>query len=239
MKNIFFILCLSVILNGGELEKNLKNLFPTYDVVSVDKLNSIPKSNLVVLMDKTSNQKDIIISDDSGKNFFYVKNAFLKDKNDKKLYDQKVEFIEDKVQKEVFEILKTIPQDRFISINSFHKDNKKTIYMITDPECPYCKKEMDRLVKYLRNANLKIIFAPVHGKSAFIKSAIMLEKSKSIDPSNQKAFIDLISKYYDTNTAVTDDMASDEQVQKVFFDAKKIFSKGLVKSVPFMFEIDK
>lgn len=45
----------------------------------------------------------------------------------------------------------------------------------------------------------------------------MLERSKSIDPSNQKAFIDLISKYYDTNTAVTDDMASIERFAKNVF----------------------
>lgn len=239
MKKLLFALSLCAILNGGELETNLKNLFPTYDIISIDKINSIPNSNLIVLMEKNSNQKDIIISDNNGQNFFYIKNAFLRDKNDKELYNEKVKLVEDKVKKEVLELLKTIPDDRFITINSFYKDNKKTLYMVTDPECPDCRKEIDRLIKYIRNANLKIIFAPVHGKSAFTKSAIMLEKSKSMDPSNQQGFIELLSKYYDANVVVSDDMATDSQRQRVYDDTQKIFSKGLVKGVPFMVEIEK
>lgn len=239
MKKLLLTLSLFAILNGSELETNLKNLFPTYDIISVDKINSMPNSNLIVLMEQNSNQKDIIISDNSGQNFFYVKNAFLRDKNDKELYNQKVKLVEDKVKEEVLELLKTIPDDRFITINSFYKNNKKTLYMITDPECPDCRKEIDKLTKYLRNANLKIIFAPVHGKSSFTKAAIMLEKSKSMDSSNQQSYIELFNTYYDEKCVVTDDMASDKQRQKVFFDAKLIFSKGLIKGVPFMVETEK
>lgn len=239
MKKILLALGLCAILNSSELQVNLQNLFPTYEIMFVDKLNSMPNSNLVVLSEKDGTQKDILLSDNSGKNFFYIKNAYFKDKKDRELYAKRVKFIENAAKKEVFEILKAISNDRFVSINSFYKNNKKTIYMITDPECPDCKHEIDRLTKYLRNANLKMIFAPVHGKSAFTKAAIMLEKSKAIDPSNQYEFIELINKYYDPKVAITDDMATDEQRKKIYDDTKKIFSKGLVKGVPFMIEIEK
>ena len=112
-------------------------------------------------------------------------------------------------------------------------------YIVGDPECPYCVEEMKRITKHLRNSNVKLIFAPVHGKSAFIKSALILKQLKALSPSDQKGAIDVIEKYYNKDAQVSDADVSKAELDAVYADTKTLFSKGVIKSVPYVIKVKK
>lgn len=236
LANTDFNKTLSDTLENGLDEKKIVK------ILSVDDLKTLNGFKFVIT-DINDELVALFVSSD-GKNAFNLSNiALINDENDKKLINDKIENFKEKQkakqEKIAYEIIKTIPKERFIHINSFDKNNKFITYMITDPECPYCIKEMSKIVKWLRNANVKIIFAPVHGKSAYTKSAIMLKEASKIDPDNQQEIIKILDKYYDMDVNVTDNDATDDERSAILDDAKKIFSKGVVKGVPFSFTVDK
>lgn len=211
------------------------------EILTLDRLNSLANLNFVIA--KLNDDTISAIASSDGKSFMTLSNFYVIDNaNDKKLIEDRMKAVKANAKAEqekvVYEIIKTIPKSRFISIKSFNPDNKFTTYMVTDPECPYCREEMSKIVKWLRNANVKIIFAPVHGKSAYTKSALMLKESKDINTSNQESMIKLLAKYYDVNATVNDNMATEEERDLVLEDAKKLFSKGVIKGVPFSFTIE-
>lgn len=254
MKKITFCLSLIVFLFSQSFadenfsqnyENTLKNLIKNvekFEIMSVDRLESIKGLNFVIT--NVNGQMVPMFASSDGKSIIGFSNlVFIGDDDDKALVQGRIEKlhadIKENQEKIAYEIIKEIPQDRFISIESFDKNNKFINYIVSDPECPDCREHISKIVKYLRNANVKIIFAPVHGKSAYTKSAIMLREAAKISPDNQEEIIKLLNKYYNENVVVSDDDASDEEREKVLHDAKKLFSKGVIKGVPFSFTVDK
>lgn len=235
---------------GSEFDKNFaKNLkenlgLENFKILSVDKFKSMQDLNLVVFENNENNQTNAVFTSKDGKSMMSIpKFITFADALDNEKLTKKIDEIstmqKQKQDKIVYEMIKTIPEDRFVKIDSFDPNNKAMMYMVSDPECPDCKYEIDRLVKWIRNANLRIIFAPVHGKSAFTKSAVLLNESKKIDPKSQDELIKLFQKYYDPQTKVSDDMASDKERDLVMEDAKKLFGTGAIKGVPFSFVVEK
>lgn len=226
-------------------ENTLKNIVKNVEkieIMSVDRLESIDGLNFVIT-DINGEMVPMFVSKD-GKSIIGFSNlVFIGNNKDKTLIEGRMDKLHADIKanqdKIAYEIIKEIPKDRFINIESFDKNNKFMTYIVSDPECPDCREHLTKMVKYLRNANVRIIFAPVHGKSAYTKSAIMLKEASKINPDNQEALIKLLNKYYDVNATVSDDQASDEERDKVLQDAKKLFSKGVIKGVPFSFTVEK
>lgn len=226
----------------GEWESNLKELLGSdkaFEIIAKDELKSL-NLELVIVKNSEDGQKSAWLGDAGGDNLFELpKKIVVANQEDMAKIEKAKRALQDSLEMEVYEIVKTIPKERFIHIESFNPKNKTTIYMITDPECPYCREDMQRIVKYLRNGHVKIIFAPVHGKSAYTKAALMLRLASKIEPNRQDEIIKILEKYYDKDVAINNDEASDEERDLVLKDAKVIFSKGLVKGVPFTFSIEK
>ncbi|QKF64234.1 hypothetical protein [Campylobacter corcagiensis] len=249
MKKVLLSFGLALMLFGSEnfstnFEQSIKDNFENVEkveIITLDRLQGVENLNFVIA--KIDGNVISALATSNGKGFMALSDFYvLNNADDKKLIDERMKIAKANTKAEqekvVHEIIKTIPKSRFISIQSFNPDNKFTTYMVTDPECPYCRDEMDKMVKWLRNANVKIIFAPVHGKSAYTKSALMLNESKDINSSDQKAMIKLISKYYDKNATVDDNAVTEEERDLVLDDAKKLFSKGVIKGVPFTFTVE-
>jgi thiol:disulfide interchange protein DsbC len=82
--------------------------------------------------------------------------------------------------KKLGELIKSMPKDSIISIGN--DKNKETKYLFTDPDCPYCRQDLELIEAKLKNTNLKIILAPVsnHGIPAIKKSIAILNEAKSL-----------------------------------------------------------
>ncbi len=135
--------------------------------------------------------------------------------------------------KKVIDMLKTLPSNAFLKLAS-GKD--KTVIIVSDPECPYCRKELENIDARLKDSNVYMIFAPVHGKSAFIKSDLIYEKAAKASSNSEK--IEIIKHYYDVNVKLTDDelKVNPEITQN---NAKVIFGSKLIQGVPFVLETEK
>lgn len=246
MKKLIYVLaaCAAFVLgaNANEVEfvKNLKQSLndKNAQLISIDKLNSLNGLNLLIV--RSGDKKEAFLASDDGKSLVAVtEEPKLADGADAALFKMRTQILKDARDAAALELLKSINPARFAYIESFDKNNPYVTYIVGDPECPYCAEEMKRITKYLRNSNVKLIFAPVHGKSAFIKSALVLKQLKALSPSDQKGAIDVIEKYYDKDAQVSDADVSKAELDAVYADTKTLFSKGVIKSVPYVIKVKK
>ena len=246
MKKIIYVLaaCAAFVLganaNEAEFVKNLKQSLndKNAQLISIDKLNSLNGLNLLIV--RSGDKKEAFLVSDDGKSLVAVtEEPKLADAADAALFKIRTQILKDARDAAALELLKSIDPARFAYIESFDKNNPYVTYIVGDPECPYCAEEMKRITKYLRNSNVKLIFAPVHGKSAFIKSALILKHLKALSPSDQKDAIDVIEKYYDKDVQVSDADVSKAELDAVYADTKTLFSKGVIKSVPYVIKVKK
>nr|WP_315084010.1 hypothetical protein [uncultured Campylobacter sp.] len=246
MKKLIYVLavCAAFTLganaNEAEFVKNLKQSLndKNAQLISIDKLNSLNGLNLLIV--RSGDKKEAFLASDDGKSLVAVtEEPKLADAADAALFKMRTQILKDANDAAALKLLKSINPARFAYIESFDKNNPYVTYIVGDPECPYCAEEMKRITKYLRNSNVKLIFAPVHGKSAFIKSALILKQLKALSPSDQKGAIDVIEKYYDKNVQVSDTDVSKAELDAVYADTKTLFSKGVIKSVPYVIKVKK
>ncbi|ASM39623.1 thioredoxin domain-containing protein [Campylobacter sp. RM12327] len=105
--------------------------------------------------------------------------------------------------------------------------NKDTMVVFTDPECPYCRMEVNALDETLKNYNVEMIFTSVHGDLAVEKAALILQKSKR---KSDKEKIEITRKYY-AQDAKVDGKVDGKIFDSIKASSKKYFDAGLT-SVP-------
>ncbi|RQD67465.1 DsbA family protein [Campylobacter hepaticus] len=104
-------------------------------------------------------------------------------------------------------------------------DKKKpAIYVFTDPECPYCRDHLARIEDDLKNYQVNYILTPIHGKSAFEKSALIYKETKKAKSDKEK--IAILNKYYDPDIK-NYPKVSDAELKEVVSLYEKYRSLGL------------
>ncbi|MDX2323703.1 DsbA family protein [Campylobacter hepaticus] len=104
-------------------------------------------------------------------------------------------------------------------------DKKKpAIYVFTDPECPYCRDHLARIEDDLKNYQVNYILTPIHGKSAFEKSALIYKETKKVKSDKEKIVI--LNKYYDPDIK-NYPKVSDAELKEVVSLYEKYRSLGL------------
>ncbi|MDR0580046.1 MAG: hypothetical protein LBG21_05530 [Campylobacteraceae bacterium] len=243
MKKILF--CLALIGGIGtafcdDIEKILtnsaKNIFnEEMQAISVNKLKSIKGLNVVLFKNKQGQVFPIYASDD-GKSFLAFSNYYyFDDKDDDELLSKVLKDIEDinkqSTTKQVEALFDSFPKEAFIFIESKKKTNN-LLTIVTDPDCPYCRNELKDIKNRLKDANVRMILAPVHDEKAFIKSALILKETKNLKPKDADKIIAVFEKYYQ------DIDVSDKKIDTQFVhdNADKIFKSGFIRGVPYMHE---
>ena len=106
--------------------------------------------------------------------------------------------------------------------------NKPAIYVFSDPECPFCREHLKEIKDELKDYQVNYILTPVHGKSAFEKSALIYKETQKAKNDEEK--IAILNKYYDENIK-TLPKVSEKELAEAFKLYEKYRSLGL-KSVP-------
>ena len=104
---------------------------------------------------------------------------------------------------------------------------KETLVKFTDPECPFCGKEVAKIDEKLKTYNLKYVFTPVHDRSSLEKSILIYKQAGAAKNLDEK--VKILKKYFSGDV---DEKVSDEEVARVEKIRKKYFAAGL-KGVPF------
>lgn len=131
-------------------------------------------------------------------------------------------------------VFKSESKDNVIKLGNDPK--KPTILMLTDAECPFCRKEMDRIEETLKTNNVDIVMTSVHGDSGHAKSALIYKEIKGAKTDAQK--IAVFRKYYAENNKAGASDVSVAELNGAKALAGKYFAAG-VNSVPFIIEADK
>lgn len=130
------------------------------------------------------------------------------------------------------ELFASIPNDRFLLLGNDSK--KPTKIVVSDPDCPYCRDLLNNIESDLKEANLKIIFAPTHDKNASIKAQLAQNECQKAKSDTEK--IAILRKYYKDFELSTAQKSTDFSI--ITDNQKRIFSSGLVNYVPFVFELE-
>ncbi len=124
------------------------------------------------------------------------------------------------INKNIAEVYKNEKPENIISLG--HDRAKETLVIFSDPECPFCKKELDNIENELKEYNIKMIFTPVHERSALKKSYLIYKNIKMAKTDAEK--IKIIRKYFDSET---DEKVSDENIKKIDDLRQKYFKAGI------------
>jgi len=138
-----------------------------------------------------------------------------------------------KVKIQIPKLLNSLPKESFIYINADIKTNK-LLTIVTDPDCPFCKKELSALSKHLKTTNVRLIFAPVHTEKAYIKSQLIMDELKDVKPNEKDKIIAVLTKYY-KNIPLTKEQLQ-TKTTLVHENANKIFGSRIIKGVPYLYE---
>ncbi len=133
--------------------------------------------------------------------------------------------LKDKIKKEATNknIAKIYKKEDPKNIISLGNDaSKETMVIFSDPECPFCKKDLAKIEKTLKKYNIKMIFTPVHEKSALEKSYLIYRDIKNAKNDAQK--IKVIRKYFNSDL---DEKVSDKNINKINSLRKKYFDAGI------------
>lgn len=132
------------------------------------------------------------------------------------------------LQKKMSVLYKKEDKKNILSIGNDAK--KETIVIFTDPECPYCRQELEGIEERLKTNNVKIIFTPVHQRSSLEKSVLIYNEAAKAKNDAEK--IKIMRKYYDENVKY-DQKVSDAEVARIEELKSKYFGAG-IKGVPFI-----
>lgn len=222
---------------SDNLEKLIKEK-TQMEVKVIDKkpLKDISGLNIVTIHSMQNNQRFPIFANSDGtsvigySNLYFTQEKSSEESVQKALNDIQA-YNDQSKEKDLETLFSSFGDEYYVTLKG--KSDKVTI-VVTDPECPYCRKELANVEEKLKETTLKLIIAPVHGKSAFIKGQLILDESKKAK--NNKEKIEIFKKYFDENYKLTDKQNSIEP-ELVNESAKKIFASGLVRGVPFLFEM--
>ena len=131
--------------------------------------------------------------------------------------------------------LKEVPNDYMLEFKN--SKTKKYAIVISDPECPYCRAHLkDKLPSLIKEMNVKIYFAPVHPKTASLKSQAILDAAKKIKGNDEK--LALLNKYYADNYKLSE---TEEKLDINDFEKykKHILRNSGIRGVPAEFVFDK
>ncbi len=133
--------------------------------------------------------------------------------------------LKDKIQRETINknIAKIYKNEDSKNIISLGNDaNKETMVIFSDPECPFCKKDLSNVEKTLKKYNIKIILTPVHEKSALEKSYLIYRDVA--DAQNDAQKIKILRKYFNSDL---DEKVDDKNIKKIEILRKKYFAAGI------------
>ncbi len=130
-----------------------------------------------------------------------------------------------KLIKELSNLYKEESKENILVLGNDPK--KETLVKFTDPECPFCGKEVAQIEEKLKTYNLRYIFTPVHDRSSLEKSILIYKQAREAKTLDEK--IKIVKKYFNGDV---DAKVTDKEVARVEKTRKKYFAAGL-KGVPF------
>lgn len=209
-------------------------------IKTVDKyaLKSTSQISFAVLEDTTTRTKIpvFIVAD---KHFIGLSSIFIPSDNQDLILVQdiykKIEGIKDPDPKVLDKFFSSLKQTRYISLKSTSKKPKKTIYMVSDPRCPGCRKELGEVENKLKDADVKILLVAFLGEESANKASVIYERLIGVKDNAKK--LKIMREVYNPDYVLTpkDKKLSTKAVMQNNEEVVKVGIQG----VPFEHAINK
>lgn len=205
-------------------------------VVSVSEFESIPGMSIAII--SSDGQAFPLFVSRDGKSIWAV-SPFYKFSNqkDNDMMAKKLAEVEEQNKNlsgaKIDELFNKLPKEAFVNIDAKIKTNK-LLTIVTEPDCPYCRNELNNLEKHLDNTNIRIVFASVHDQKAFVKAKLILDETKKLKSSDREKILAIFKKYYKDIPLSDAQMKIDTTI--VEQTTNDIFGSGLIRGVPYLHE---
>ena len=241
MKKIIAILACGLTFASAALEENFKKSIKAMADVEVEvefkkELVSFPSMYFVIGKTKGGDIFPVIVSKE-GEYFIGLSNVLKLSNVDTQMMQEALnqaqkekEARDSKVLKELFSSFK---ESDFLYLQGEGK-NLPTKIVVSDPDCPYCREHLKSINQELKKANIKMIFAPIHEKEAFVKSQLIMNEAAKLEKDDTKGKVALLNKYFKDITLSDKELKTD--FSRIAQNTKKIFESGVIKGVPFIYE---
>ena len=240
MKKIIIALTLTFgVILAGSYEDNIKSIIEkeTSTKINVVKYKDFKDNKalrVAVIEIENELQQIPVITNKEGDMIIGLSNLFFtKSINDENIVKEIANEIlannENKEQKAAAPIIEKLQPNEYVSIKSDAKD-PKTYFIISDPNCGYCREELRRVEEKLKTHNINMVVVGMLGEDSLKRSAYIL--SKVNDNMNNAEKLKIIRDAYSNNfkTPKTIDTS------KVKTTTDGIFSSGVIRGTPFIYE---
>lgn len=155
---LFALACLSF---GASFESNIKETIKkTTDqdiqILKVQDLQSSPDVKLVLIQVGTMNVP--LFASKDGKLIIGVSNVFFADKEpDMSIVSNTIkqsQIAQRPDNAKLDEFFKRVNKDDYVILHSKNKKSKKITYIVSDPNCPACQKELGQIDERLKSGSL-------------------------------------------------------------------------------------
>ncbi|PAF46257.1 hypothetical protein BKH46_08435 [Helicobacter sp. 12S02634-8] len=138
-------------------------------------------------------------------------------------------------------------KDNEVFLTSTGKKTNQTTYIVTDPNCPYCRDEMGRIDSVLQTSNVVLILVGIIGhEDSEIKSANILEakdrilKEKLPKKEQEAKILSMIKEVYFGNQKPNLNLTQNSYIYRnLAKENSKLVIESGVDAVPYKFSISK
>ena len=240
MKKILFCTsCIVSLVFSASFEDAIKKLIEeqTGTEINVVKTQSFKdnKNLMIAVVEIADNYQQLpIVATKDGSMVIGLSNIFFTSSSEdenivKGVVDEMNENNKDSQQKAASSIIKELKADQYISIKSSAK-NAKTYFIISDPNCGYCREELKNIHEKLKTHNVNMVPVGMLGEDSAKKSAYIFSKVSSSMSNKDK--IKLFEEVYSNKFKAPKDI----DTSKISDTTKSIFSTGIINGVPFIYE---
>lgn len=202
-------------------------------------LKSTPDIKLVIIEDEKKTIKRILFVTTDMKLILGLSNIFLpsNDEDIVVLEDvyKKINGIKEPDPKELDKFFSSLKQTRYISLKSNLKNPKKTFYMVSDPRCPGCRKELGEVERRLKEGDVKILLVAFLGEESASRASVIYERLIGVKDNAKK--LKIMREVYNPDFALT---PKDKKLStKAVMQNNEDVTKAGIQSVPFEHIINK
>lgn len=207
-------------------EISVKNVFP---------LEGSKDLKVAILYDQKDKAEIAVLATQDGNIVVGLSNIFLS-KSEKDLavlaeaYQATQPKIEPPKPEALDKLFSSIPEDRMITFASTNKDAKQTYYIISDPRCPACRRELENLETKLQSGNVKMILVSFLGEESAYKAKLIYSKLAKISDNTIK--LKMMKEIYNPDYRLTP-KDKKQDIQMIEQNSEDAIKAG-IKSVPFV-----
>lgn len=133
--------------------------------------------------------------------------------------------------KEIATFFQTLKGHEVVMLSA-PKQSSKTTYIVADPNCPACQKEIQNLQNYLKNGNVYVVLVGFLGKDSALKSSMLYQRLATLPDTQAKLALlqEVFKRGYELPQKYQNDDFSD-----IMSLSERVSAAG-INSVPYVYE---